>query len=541
MANEVKMDVKHSIQALYMKGWSRRKIARELHLHRRTVTRYVDQIAVTPVVGSKCTISTAGNSTEPESFSDPKCTISTAGKIRTFAPSKPGRASSCEPFRAAIERGLEQGLTAQRIYQDLIDDSGFDGSYEAVKRFTRHERKVSPKRFERMETAPGVEMQVDFGTGAWIVDAEGRRKRSWILRVVLSHSRKGYCEAVFRQDSESFLRCMENAFRHFGGVPQTVVIDNLKAAVIKADWYDPELHPKLRDFADHYNVVILPNKPYHPHHKGKVERGVGYVKSNALKGRTFGSLVEENTFLRDREERVADQRIHGTTRKQVGVHFEQSERPALGTLAPTIFPCYQEASRKVQRDCFVEVAKAYYEAPPELLGRTVWVRWDARTVRLYNHRVEEVMVHARTHPGGFSHRSGTGKTNNQRVQQNKAWLLKEAQHIGCWAGEWAASLLVHKGVEALRPLLGLRAMTKKYTSKEIDEACECALKYGAFRLRDLRALIDKGCGKPEQGNFDFMDQHPLIRDLSEYQSIFTSPAEQSTDPDSTPSPQKERA
>ena len=104
MANEVKMDVKHSIQALYMKGWSRRRIARELNIHRKTVKRYVDQIPDTPEVDSKCTIPTAGNSTESESPGDPKCTISTAGKIRTFAPSKPGRASSCEPFRTVIKR-----------------------------------------------------------------------------------------------------------------------------------------------------------------------------------------------------------------------------------------------------------------------------------------------------------------------------------------------------------------------------------------------------------------------------------------------------
>ncbi len=82
--------------------------------------------------------------------------------------------------------------------------------------------------------------------------------------------------------AESFIRCLENAFRHFGGVPQTVVIDNLKAGVIKADWFDPELNPKLEEFARHYGTGILPIKPTTPRHKGKVEAGVKYAQNNAV-------------------------------------------------------------------------------------------------------------------------------------------------------------------------------------------------------------------------------------------------------------------
>ena len=93
------------------------------------------------------------------------------------------------------------------------------------------------------------------------------------IEVVLSHSRKAYSEVVFRQTTENLIRCLENAFWHFGGVPKTLVPDNLKAAVLKADWYDPDLNPKLRSFCEHYGTVLLPTKPRTPRHKGKVERG----------------------------------------------------------------------------------------------------------------------------------------------------------------------------------------------------------------------------------------------------------------------------
>ena len=149
-----------------------------------------------------------------------------------------------------------------------------------------------------------------------------------MLRVVLSHSRKGYSEACYRQTAEDFLRVLENAFWHFGGVPKTLVVDNLKAAVLHADWFDPELNPNLQSLAEHYGTVILPTWPRTPRHKGKVERGVAYVQDNGLKARVFSSLAEENRHLLGWEVAVADTRIHGTTKKQVVKVFVEVERAA---------------------------------------------------------------------------------------------------------------------------------------------------------------------------------------------------------------------
>ena len=120
--------------------------------------------------------------------------------------------------------------------------------------------------------------------GAPLVGPDGKRRKTHVLRVVLSHSRKGYSEAVCRQTTDDFLRCLEDAFRHFGGVPRRLVLDNLKAAVKKADWFDPEINPKVRSFGEYYGTVFLPTRPYTPRHKGKVERGVDYVQENALRG-----------------------------------------------------------------------------------------------------------------------------------------------------------------------------------------------------------------------------------------------------------------
>ena len=515
MSNVLKVSHQEAIRGLHQKGWSKRRIARELGIHRQTVNRYSEE-------GSKCTgISIPGSGEERDS----KCTTISISGSESVVGREPavsiagrlGRKSWCEPFEAAIKSKMEVGLSSQRIYQDLVEEKGFAGSYQSVCRFVRRLKQRQPMRVWRIECQPGEEMQVDFGLGAPIEQDDGKTRRSWVLRAVLSYSRKGYSEAVMRQDTESFLRCLENALRHFGGAPFLLNIDNLKAAVLKADWFDPQINPKLADFCRHYHIHAMPCRPRMPQHKGKVERGVSYVRGNALKGRRFKSLAEENLFLRQWEENVADKRIHGTTCKQVAARFEE-ERPHLQPLPPSLFPCYQEARRNVSRDSFVEVQRAFYEAPPEYIGRQVWVRWDSRCVRIFNDRMEQLQIHARLEAGKFSRILGVAGMTAP-VLSSCRWWVERAALLGEACGQWAQAAIDRRGPEALRSIMGLCNLVKKHTAAAIDAACKKALKAGARRLKDIKRLI----GDPnEQGNFAFAQNHPLIRDLKTYSDFISS-------------------
>jgi transposase len=409
---------------------------------------------------------------------------------------------------------LEKGLDAQRIWQDLRDDYGFTGSYDSVKRYIRKEKAREPVRIYRIESLPGEEAQVDFGTGAWIEDEHsGKKRRSWLFRIVLSCSRKGYTESVYRQNTETFIRCLENAFRYFGGVPQTINLDNLRAAVSKADWYEPEINPKLESFAQHYGTQVLPCRPYTPEHKGKVESGVKYVKNNAIKGRSFCSLSEQNAFLLEWEAKVADCRIHGTTRKQVGQHFVQVEKDALLALPASLFPCFNEGQRKVHRDSYVEVDGSYYEVPQEYRSQQVWVRWDARTVRIYNRQLEHLRTFAKANRGQFSSSLGTRGRRASSVEQDAAWWIRKVSRFGSHCGLWAIEVVAQRGAAGIRVLQGLNALGKKYSNRAIDQACEQAIGMSAFHLKEIKALL---VHPQEQENFTFMDKHPLIREMSEY-------------------------
>jgi transposase len=510
MANQLKVAKVFSIKALHAQGWSQRQIARALGINRETVARYLRS-------ASKPAKAPPGSDASEEGSKPAKAPPGSEAEVARSKPAKapPGSRSLCGPFREVIQQKLEQGLSAQRIFQDLVQEHGFGGQYHSVRRFVARLRHATPLPFRRIEVAPGQEAQIDFGKGATIVGADGRRRRTHVLRVVLSHSRKAYSESVYRQTTENLIRCLENAFWYFGGVPKTLVPDNLKAAVLNADWYDPDLNPKLRSFCEHYGTVLLPTKPRTPRHKGKVERGVDYVQENALKGRTFSSLQEQNDFLLQWETTVADTRIHGTTRKQVLKLFQDQERDALSPLPRDHFPCFQEGQRIVSRDGHVAVHKSYYSVPPEYLGRTLWVRWDSRLVRVLNDRMEVICTHATQPPGKFStHPQHLASEKISPVERGTEWLLKKVSYIGPHTRQWSQGLVATRGIEAVRVLHGLLNLSRKHDSALLERACEIAHSYQAYRLATIRHLIRHAA--PKQQAFEFLSEHPLIRNLSEY-------------------------
>ena len=515
MTNQIKMAVSDSILVLLAQGWSQRRIARELGLNRETVSRYVRLGASPPPADPPVASKPANVPTGIDAATEAKPAKVPAG-IR----------SACVPFHATVQAGVEAELTAQRIFQDLRTDHGFAGGYDAVKRYVRRLLAGRPRRVERIECAAGEEAQVDFGLGAPVL-VEGRKRRAWVFRIVLSHSRKGYSEAVFRQTTEVFIRCLENAFRYFGGVTRTLVIDNLRAAVAQADWYEPDLTPKVAEFCRHVGTVILPTRPRRPEHKGKIERGVGYVKGNALKRRVFSSLAEENVYLAWWEAHVADERIHGTTRLHVGRCFIEHERAALLPLPPLPFPCFDEGQRMVHRDAFVEVRHAYYAVPEEYIGRQVWVRYDGHLVRVFNQRMELLKTHARQEPGRFT--APDQRADQPRVARTAEALCLRAEQLGAGCGEWAQRVRIERGVEAIRVLLGLLALAKRVGAPVLNRVCAQAAAQDAWRLRDLRRLLE---GRPQSEQLTFLERHPVIRSLEEYATLVgaSAPAEQAPGP-----------
>lgn len=222
MANHLSMANLQAIAALHRSGHSNRHIARVLGVNRETVGKYVSELQNQPNPQTRKPANPQTGSGDPP---PEPATISNAGPV-----------SSCELFREQIIAWLEAGLSIKRIHQDLTYEHGYTGSYHCVWRLVSKIRHTSPLPFRRMEVQPGEELQIDFGTAAPVTSPDGKTRRPWMLRLVLSHSRKAYSEVVYRQTTDNFIAIIENAFEYFGGVPKRLLIDNLKAAVARADW-----------------------------------------------------------------------------------------------------------------------------------------------------------------------------------------------------------------------------------------------------------------------------------------------------------------
>jgi len=184
------------------------------------------------------------------------------------------------------------------------------------------------------------------------------------------------------------------------------------------------------------------------------------------------------------------------------------------------FDLFQEAMRSVHRDGHVEIKGAYYSVPPEFLGQRVWARWDGRTVRLLDQKMHPIALHVQRPPGSFSTQSVHILPEKiSGIERGTTWMLRRVESIGPHATQWAQSMLQHRGIEGCRVLMGLLSLTHSHRRDQIETACQIAQSHGAYHLRSLRQLIEQQNPPAIQQSFEFIEQHPIIRDLGDYEQF----------------------
>ena len=186
-------------------------------------------------------------------------------------------------------------------------------------------------------------------------------------------------------------------------------------------------------------------------------------------------------------------------------------------LPASLFPSFEEAQRCVHRDGYIELHRTYYSVPPEYVGRQVWVRWEAKLVRVFNQRHEQIALHARAEPGKFvTDPQHLHSPQRRVVHQSLDYLLDRARLIGKQTGSWAEAMTQQRGPAGMRVLHGLLSLAGKHPAAALERATQKALHHGTWRLRDLRTLLEQSGPAPQ---LDFLDTHPLIRQLDVYQSL----------------------
>jgi transposase len=536
VSNVLNEEKKKQVIALGQLGWTLRRIEQTTGVRRETAAGYLRTAGIPIREPRGWGRRKAKPANQVTADSEPAKPANGAGVATDSEASKPAScvevttdsaaasgqsASAAEPYRELIEAALLHGRNAMSIWQELVDRHGFAGAYGSVKRYVRKLRgSPSPEARAIIQTAPGEESQVDYGTGPMVRDTHtGRYRRTRLFVLTLGFSRKCVRLITFQSGTRIWAELHERAFRRLGGATKVVVLDNLKEGVLTPDVYDAALNPLYRDVLAHYGAVALPCRIQDPDRKGKVESGVGHAKRTALKGQRFESLEAAQLYLDQWEERWADTRIHGTTKRQVAAMFAE-EKPALTPLPLEPFRYYQYGERTVHLDGCVEVEAAYYGAPPGWIGRRVRVQWDAMHVRLLDPVTGQLLrEHLRQARG--RHRIKE-EDRPSRTPLGVVHLLARAAKAGRHIGEFANALHRLQAEAAVRRIQGLLAFTRKYGAARVDEACAAALDIEAYDFRFVRRYLEHNAQPP----VSLRQIDPLIRQLTLYRDLIEERTQQ---------------
>ncbi|NTX15211.1 IS21 family transposase [Myxococcus sp. CA056] len=424
--------------------------------------------------------------------------------VQEHLPSKvsPQQTSSLVPWRERVEALLGQGLGPRAIHDRLrLEVEGFAASASAVKRMVRQLRKVRGVRAEDVAipvvTSPGEVAQVDFGyVGKLLCPRQKVARKAWVFVLVLAHSRYLVADVVFEQSLPTWLRLHVDAFEQLGGVVETVVPDNLKAAVLRAAFTPDEpsaLNRSYREVARHYGFKVDPTPPYAPQKKGKVEAGVKYVQSNFFKGRDGQDVDVVRADLKKWLAEVANVRWHGKTGRRPVDVFREEELPALRPLPTRRFTPVVWKATRVHQDSHVLFDRRFYSVPWRLVGSDVWLRVTDASLEVY---ADDVRVATHTRRG-----TGLYTTHEEHPPQHRADLRHRSR--GYWEGR-AARLgdevltyvrAVFDSDEVLSQLRAVQAMVthlETFPPERARAAARRAHYYGTYSYGGLKNLLRQG-------------------------------------------------
>lgn len=477
--------MQHAIKALSEQGKSQREIARQLGIHRKAVRRIQKELA-----GQK----------PPGQYSRPKKMDGYEGQVKEY---------------------LEQGLSAQLIWQRLHQGKGLEVSYPTVRRFVFALK--GQECFVPMLCDPGEEAQVDFGYLGRFVLPDGSSVKVWGFSMVLSYSRYAYYEVVLDQSVLTFLSCHRHGFEYFGGVPATIRLDNLKAGVTTPDFYEPLLQEQYAEFLSHYGCVGLPCRVRKPEHKGKVESGVKYMKGNFVAGLENRQWEGLPARLRQWMDEVCNSRRHGTTHQVPAEVFRQTEKASLLPLPAQPYELYRWEERKVNRLGHVSFQLNYYSVPYQLVGRTLRLKSSGQLLRIYD-GLQEVAVHALAQGKGNYQ---TREEHKPPYKQNRGqeYYRELLSAIGPAALAFMEALVQQDARHWKDKVRGILQLAKRHEAQLLDKACQLALDNHLLSYKSVGSICEQLQKQPPpEGHRIIAGLGGFNHDLSMYDQLGNVPA-----------------
>jgi transposase len=450
------MDTHTTVKTLLSKGFSRRKIAEQLGIHRKVIKRIEQGLS---------------------SGSGRDCYL---------------REKKLAGFEQQVKDLLLLDLTAELIHQKLVKEHSLSVSYATVSRFVR-QLKANPESFVPMHCAAGAEAQVDFGYLGVFERSDGTKVKVWVFCMVLSHSRLGYFEAVTDQSVETFIRCHIRAFEAFCGAPKMVRLDNLKAGVTVPDFYEPIIQEQYASFLAYYGSAALPCRIRTPEHKGKVESGVKYVKNNFLRGLGHRDFKRLSADLYTWTNQIANRRTHGTTKRMPLEVWQHTERDALLPLPNLRYEFYHVEERKVTRFGHVIFQNNYYSVPYQLVGQTLRLYSNGALLRISNEGQEVALHRALNDDKGRYITQDAHLPPHKQQHGAEHYARRVEQEIGPEALELMRLMQQNHISHWKEKVRGLLSLCRLHPPERVREACRRALDHGlcSFRsVRDICAIIE---------------------------------------------------
>jgi transposase len=485
---EVRVFEVREVLRLWLRGEGQRPIGRLVGMDRKTVRRYIDAAV-------ELGLDRAGDEDQLTDL----LLGQVVEKVRPHRTDGRGEARRLlDAHRDQLEKWLgKEGLTVVKAHE-LLERQGVVVPERTLHRYALEElgvgRSARSLTVRVADGKPGDEVQVDFGRLGRIGDPEtGKQRDLWALVFTPVVSRFSFVWLTHRQTIDDVIAGFEAAWRFFGGVFATVIPDNMKTIVDQADGLDPRLNQTFVEYAQARGFVVDPARVRSPQDKPRVERVVPYVRNNFFAGETFIDLADAQRRVEVWCRERAGMRIHGTTQLRPAEHFGLEEQPVLAAApsAPYDVPIY--ATAKVHRDHHIEVAKALYSIPGNLIGTRVDVRADRSLVRVFS-RGQLVKIHPRQRPGGRS-------TDPEDLPSDKTiYAMRDLDKLqrlaaghGPAVGAYATALLdVPLPWTKMRQVYALLGLVKKWGPDRVNAACERALDAEAINVGLIGRMLERG-------------------------------------------------
>lgn len=487
-----------------------REIERQLSMH-RTIIRRVKAIAIKKEwLVSTLMPDMSEIAKEWQQATNKKCSI-----------------SPLDQFAEEIKTWRDEGYSHRAIYNLLKEKLSC-----SIYKLGRYIRKKFPPQVKPVmirTSLPGECMEVDFGYVGVFWDSKLRAmKKTWVFSARLRYSRRAYRQVVTNQNVTTFISCHINAFEFFQGLPDKIVLDNLKAGVIESCIDNSKLNRSYREMAEYYKVSLAPCRPRTPEHKGGVENDMRYIKGNflpiileRLKHQPKLDLIQLQAELDKWGQETADKRIVYGVGKTPCELFEE-EKQALKSLPGSRWDVPEWRQCIVRRDWRIMYANNYYSVPYTLIGETVEVCATSNTVRIF-HNYNEVALHSRSYKKWEYQRSSSHAPPFQEavLKCSREELLQRAQEVGnnCYA--FAEKILNDPTVDRLTSIRWTLKLAIKYSKERLEKACERALYYNTLLYGSVKMILEKDLDKQfviQEKSPDTAKPSIHARDPKEYKS-----------------------